>query len=224
MAKLKVRVALAGLNVTPPNKVKKGKKIIVGITTNATKLPHLPIAVLVLTDRNNNLDDCIQEATSGDHAAVAAMNTSEKLWLSDFKENGNYIDIVANGNKALILSTGYDATPEESVAKLPVVGLTNFRAVPFPTGTSVALESDVQHNAAGYFFTIVPKNTLVQQVGNMIHITIGTTTIYITMDTHYHTTALGLPPVELLSVYGAAFNLKGVGPITKTGNDISVQQ
>ena len=70
---------------------------------------------------------------------------------------------------------------------------------------------------------VVPKGTQVTKVGEVLMITIGTATIYLSVNTHHGVTINGLKSGDLMSAYGLAFNLNGMGPVSKTGNDFTPQ-
>ena len=205
------------------DKIQKAKVIITGITAQVAKLPNLPIPVTQLTTLNSDLEQKNTAAASGSHSDVAARNTSEKSWIAAFRATANYVNEVADGNKQFILDCGFDATSSESTPKGNTVALANFVAKPLTTSGSVEISNDGQQDADSYLYMLAPTDTVVQQQGDMLVITMGGKTLYLIPDTHHHTTATGLPSAQKLSAYGVALNLNGTGPVTKTGNDVTPQ-
>ena len=220
MSKLKVQVSLDIFNSPVANKVKNGKIIVAAVVTQALKLPHLPDPLLTITDAQSNLDFTAQQAESGDHAAVAAMHTSEKVWDPLFRRLAGYVNTVADGNKEFILLMGFDATAAESVPLAATEILKGFYADSSKTIGNVDIISAPQHLSESFLFTLTPPEAVISQYGNTIIVTIGLKKIYIVPNTHHNTVVTGLPSGEELSVYGAAFNNKGTGPVTKTTENV----
>ena len=225
MANLKVKASLAVLEAKIADKIKKGKTIVAGVTdVGIVKLPHLPVDLALLASTQDDLDKGSQAAAGGSHSAVANLVLLENKWDTVIRLTGNYITQESGGDKAFILATGYDTTSETSTSRGTVVSLIDFTATPAVTGASVVLESIKQDNAQGVLMALVPKGTSVKQVGEVLMITVGTETIYLSVNTHHGVTINGLIPGVLMSAYGLAFNLNGMGPVTKTGNDFTPQQ
>ena len=224
MGNLKVKASIAILEDNIVNKIKKGKLIFAGVTeVGIVKLPHLPVAISVIKTTNDDLDAGSQAAAGGDHTAVANLILLENKWDDVIRATGNYITQESKGDKAFILATGYDTTSDTRESRGDVVSLIDFTATPAPTGASVVLESIKQSNAQGVLMAVVPKGTQVTKVGEVLMITNGTVTIYISVNTHHGVSINGLKPGELMSAYGLAFNLNGMGPVSKTGNDFTPQ-
>ncbi|MEI6184736.1 MAG: hypothetical protein WCP65_04350 [Bacteroidota bacterium] len=220
MSTLQAKASLDFLNWPIVEKIKKGQVVIDGLTAQAGKITDLKVPILTLKDRQASLVFTSTAAASGSHTAVADQAASEKLWDADFKEDANYITLVAKGNKALILATGYDCTVTETVATvLPatIVGFTS--TIGSKTGT-VALNADPQPHVATYLFALTPPEATVKQMGNTLVITVGGKTIYITANTHHNATAEGLASEVAVSAYGLALNLRGSGPFIKSIKDV----
>jgi len=220
MSKLKVQVSLDLFNTPVTNKVKKGKIILAAVVAQTLKLPHLPDPLLTLTDAQTNLEFTSQQAQSGDHAAVAATHTSENVWDPLFRRLAGYVNTVADGNKEFILLMGFEATAAETVPLAPTEILKSFYADSSKTIGNVDIISAPQHLSESFLFALAPPDAVISQNGNTIIITLGLKKIYIVPNTHHNTIVTGLPSGEELSVYGAAFNNKGTGPVTKTTENV----
>ncbi len=220
MSILKAKSSLDFLNWTIPEKIKKGQVIIDGLTAQTAKLPKLRVSILTLTDRQANLIFTSAAAGTGNHSAVADQAASVKLWDADFKDDALYVSEVADGNKVLILATGYDCTSTETVATVIPVELGKFTAAIGSKTGSVALNADSQHGASAYLFTLVPPEATIKQMGNTLVITVGGKTIYVTANTHHVATAEGLTSDVVVSAYGLALNLRGSGPFIKSLKDV----
>lgn len=219
MSKLKVQVSLELFSSPVANKVKKGKVIVLAVATQSTKLKNLPDPLLVLTDAQTNLDFTAQQAESGDHSAIAAMHTSEKVWDGLFRRLAGYVNAVADGNKEFILLMGFEATAAETVPLAPTETLKGFYADASKTIGNLDITSIPQHVSESYLFAITPPDAVISQNGNTIIITIGLKKIYLAPNTHHNVVVSGLPSGEELCVYGAAFNNKGTGPVSKSNEN-----
>ena len=221
---IKVNVSLDFLNGTPAEKLVKGEEVVTGIPTQSARLPNLPFLVSVLITLNADLKDAVKTAAGGGHAAVSAKNDMIAKWDDAYKLTALYVNSMANGDKTFILATGFDATSDERVSRGNVEVLDSFTATPAPTGSSVELDSAKQANAQGVLMIVAPQGVAVKKVGEAVLITIGTSTVYVTVNTHHGATVHGLTAGQLMSAFGLAFNLNGMGPISKTGNDFTPQQ
>jgi len=220
MSILKVNASLGFIQLPIPNKVMKGIVVLAGIDEQSTLLPDLPIDTISLTAINNNLREDSKNAATGNHAAVAAQNVTEKLWNKAFKKTAKYVSLVADGNKAFILSTGFNTTSEESVSKVIPNVLSNFNAASGIKTGEADFTASPEKEAQSYLFALVPSDTIVKQSGNTIIITMGDKTCYITPDIHAFATAKGLISKEELSAYGLALNVKGTGPFVRSNKNI----
>ncbi len=220
MSSLKAKASLDFLTWPIPEKIKKGQIIIDGLTAQAGKVTDLKVPILTLKDRQASLIFASTAAASGSHTAVADQATAEKLWNADFREDANSVSAAANGNKSLILATGYNATVTETVATVLPTTIGGFTsAIGSKTGT-VALNADPQPHVATYLFALTPPEATVKQMGNTLVITVGGKTIYVTANTHHVATAEGLASEVAVSAYALALNLKGSGPFIKSIKDV----
>ena len=220
MAILKFRVLFDFLRLSIADKIAKGKKIIAGLTAKSDDLPNLPISLATVTTLNKDLDDGNQAAASGNHEAVSNLTKLEAKWKAGMKKNGEYVNMMADGDKAFILATGYDASSGESVTKQIPVTITGLTAKSTEKTGEIALTSDKQKDAAAIMVATVPVGTVVSQVGRTVSFTIGGNTITITLDTHQNTKVEGLASALAVSVYALAFNGKGIGPIISTPKSV----
>ncbi len=220
MSTLKAKVSLDFLNGSIDSKIKKGQVIIDGLTAQILKVPDLKVPILTLKDRQANLVFTSTAAASGSHTAIADQAASEKLWDADFRSDAISVSEVADGNKVLILATGYDCTSTETVPSVIPVALGGYTAAIGSKTGSVALNADSQHGASAYLFTLVPPEATIKQMGNTLVITVGGKIIYVTANTHHVATAEGLTSDVVVSAYGLALNLRGSGPFIKSLKDV----
>lgn len=220
MSTLKANASLDFLNGSIEYKITKGQVIIDGLTAQILKLANLKVPILTLKDRQANLIFTSSAAASGSHTAVADQTASVKQWDAAFRADALSVSEIADGNKALILATGYDATVTETVATVLPTTIGGFTsAIGSKTGT-VALSANSQPRTAAYLFALVPPEATVKQMGNTLVITVGGKTIYVTANTHHVATAEGLASEVAVSAYALALNLKGSGPFIKSIKDV----
>jgi len=220
MAILKFRVLFTFLRLNIADKIAKGKKIIAGLTLKSAELPNPPIAIAEITTLNSDLDGGYQAAETGNNEAKSALPALEAKWKAAFQKNGEYVDMIANGDKALIVASGYDASSGESISKQIPVTLTGLTSKATEKTGEIDVTSDKQKDAAAIMVASVPVGTVVTQVGRTVSFTIGGNTISITLDTHHNTKVEGLASALAVSVYGLAFNGKGIGPIISTPKSV----
>ena len=53
-----------------------------------------------------------QAALSGDHIKIAERNAASKRLIEKLKKIAHYLEVIADGNEVILLSTGYDLTHE----------------------------------------------------------------------------------------------------------------
>ncbi len=211
---LQVHCSLDFLNEPVPDKLILGGKVILGLTNNTTDLPNPPISIKTLQADTDAMQAAAGLAASGDHTEVAKLTGAVKIWNDDFRQTAIYVSSIANGNLVIIRESGYTPTQSESVpTPLPGV-MVNFNVNPEkPKGTFTA-SADSMHNAAAYLLAAFPDGVTVAQNGDTLIFTVGTTNIYVIVDTHPKIHVGDLPSKVPLNVVMCAVNRAGAGPLT----------
>jgi len=219
MATLKVKVLLSFLRLLIVDKILRGKLVISGVTSQAAKLPNLPFTVVQLTAANDDLDKKTQAAADGGKTAIKARNAAEKVWDNNFKATANYVNAVANGDALFISQCGFESSSEHSTTKQVPNQLVNLKGEAITNAPgNIAISSNTESNAKAYASIITSTNAVVDQVGDMIIVTVGNEKVYLVLDTHHKSVAHELPSGTELSLYGVAFNGTGVGQIAQAKN------
>lgn len=86
-----------------------------------TNFPNLPVTVLQITDTKTDYEKELDKSRKGDHEAT----TKAKSLRSDIdlmlKKNGQYINLTADGDEAMLESSGYDLAQEREYKPRPEV-------------------------------------------------------------------------------------------------------
>ena len=106
------------LRFSVPNKVAFGRTVI-------SKMSLLPlfanpvVAYLVVTAIINELEAYYMSSRGGDHQLVALMHQKEDEFDDAFRKLGNQVDQVADGDEAIILSTGFHLAKQPTPPERP---------------------------------------------------------------------------------------------------------
>jgi len=110
----KAKVSLDFVTVTPTQKGVFGDNVIAEMTEHATifATPDIPIATL--TTANDDLKLKTQQALSGDKEKILARDAAEATWEDLFRKEAAYVERIADGDKLIIVQSGYRSTSTES--------------------------------------------------------------------------------------------------------------
>lgn len=211
------------LKYSVPEKIAFGKNVVASQNANAAKFPNPPIAIKELETDNNDLDNANQKAANGGQSEKDDLLKVEKRWNGHFRKTANYVSLIADGDPAVVRDGGFIPTSTtRTKASKPDV-LDNLTAhVGTGAGTLAIETKTTKDHVDAFTYIAAPVDVTVTSKGNVIEIKVGNAIVYVIPETHAKTTINGLPQVKL-SVYGAATNSAGTGPLTKTGNDVSIQ-
>lgn len=79
----------------------------IGLTDNAVTFPDLPFAVSVVKLQRQDFDQKLVKALNGNSTDTANKDAARKVLDKSMKKNGKYVDDIADGDAAIILSSGY---------------------------------------------------------------------------------------------------------------------
>ena len=222
MSTRKVDASLAFLSDSPSDKISMGENavIVMAEKEQSDRLPNLPITIVALTQLNTDFKGFYQAALGGDHKAIAARNLEEAKWNDAYRLTAKYVGQETKGDKSFILACGFQATTDVTTPTPETTVITNLNVKATDKSGDALVKMDGQNQAAGYMVGLFPVGTTMTQDGGTITITNGTFKCYLTVNTHHLITMQGLPSGEILRAFALAFNLKGLGPITGTANDV----
>jgi hypothetical protein len=159
-------VSLLFKQLTIPEKVIFGQNVHDQITLNAVIFPTPDVPLATLLSKNDTLSDTAEAAESGDHAKVALMHAAERDWDTTFDTEAHYVDRIANGNEAIILQSGFQATKSEtspaSIPHVPEVKEPKINSIP----GSIHIEIEYQQGVKNYLYFVSTTNTPVNLDGN----------------------------------------------------------
>ena len=118
----KVKVLLDFIRFSIPIKIVKGRNIVVGLTGN-TKFPTPDVALTVITEATDTLENSYIAAQSGRPEDTAKMHQDEKAWDILMRKEAQYVDRIADGDEAAILSSGFNITKQPTPALRPEFGV-----------------------------------------------------------------------------------------------------
>ena len=102
----KVKTVLDFLKLSVSEKIEFYRNDISKMTGNASfPTPDIPLATA--TTQVNTLETDLAAAKSGAHQSIAKMHQSEKIADTTFRKLALYVDRIADGNDAIILSSGF---------------------------------------------------------------------------------------------------------------------
>lgn len=114
----KEAVVLDFLRFSVPNKIAFGRTVVSKMSLIA--LFANPVVVYaVLTAIIDKLEGFYMSSRGGDHEQIALMYQAEKEFYEAFRKLGNQVDQVANGDAAIILSTGFHLAKQPGPSEKP---------------------------------------------------------------------------------------------------------
>jgi hypothetical protein len=123
----------AVLHIRTAKEVKKvatlGKRVTTGMGDNPTVFTEPDPNLVTIDAETNALNGLIAEAESGDRATIEARNAKAETVYDLLKSEIAYVNKVANGDRAIILLSGFDANDE--AAPVPAPGKVIVRRVDF---------------------------------------------------------------------------------------------
>jgi hypothetical protein len=105
------------------NFIEKVGFIIFCLTANGF-FPDLPIDLPDITSKLSDYEDKLDKSRKGDKVATAQAKKLRNEIQSMLKQNGFYVNITANGDIAMLESSGYDLAKERTLTAKPVISIT----------------------------------------------------------------------------------------------------
>jgi len=102
----KVKPVLDFIKFSVSEKIEFFRNIVSKMTGNAS-FPSPDITLATATTQINTLETDVAAAKSGAHQSVAKMHQSLKIVDTTFHKLASYVDRIADGNDAIILSSGF---------------------------------------------------------------------------------------------------------------------
>lgn len=114
----RTQVAYNFIKYSIPQKIEFGRNIVVRMTGNAVFItPDPPLTQMTMAV--NNLEVTYNASRDGSKQQLAAMYAAEKVLDDLLRKEALYVERIAFGNEAQILSSGFHITQQPSSALLP---------------------------------------------------------------------------------------------------------
>lgn len=105
--------------------------VIAGLTAQATGFPKPPVDVATLTTLKTTFENAIAATAQGGTSATAAKNTAREALVDGLRKDAMYVEITANNDLAMLLSTGYPTAStnraQSMLDKVQIVGIENLQ-------------------------------------------------------------------------------------------------
>ena len=151
----KISVVFDFIRIPILNKVGRGRDIVDGMKGNAN-FPSPDVALDVLEEATSQLERTHVAASGGGKTNKALMHQVEKAWDQLMRDQAMYVDRIAKGDHAIILSAGFNYSRRPAPAKRP-----EFSAVPGEKSGSVILHCKAIKGAYAYVWQCC-KGTLAE--------------------------------------------------------------
>ena len=173
----------------------------------------LPVPVAGLQAINDSLVIAVANNINGGRAASAALKAAIVAWNEAFSQTAKFISNEADGDPALILACGFIPTKSES-APVPKPGpVANFGAtINGSKGAIIAGTKKGVPNSKAYVVAALPPGASANFVQDTMIITMGDSSIYLSVNTRGETELYNLPSGIAYNVTMFAVNSAGSGP------------
>jgi len=114
----KISVIFDFIRIPILSKVGRGKGVIDGMRGNP-RFPTPDVALADLEEATNLLERTHVAASGGGKTNKALMHQAEKAWDKMMREQAMYVDRIAQGDNAVILSAGFSISKTPAPAKRP---------------------------------------------------------------------------------------------------------
>ncbi|MCX6236103.1 MAG: hypothetical protein NTY07_00870 [Bacteroidia bacterium] len=114
----KVKVLLDFIRLSIPLKIIKGRNIEAGLTGNA-RFSTPDVTIPALKAATDALEDSYVLAQNRNPEDTATMHQNEKAWDKLMRKEALYVDRIADGDEAAILSTGFNISRQPTPALRP---------------------------------------------------------------------------------------------------------
>jgi len=142
----KVRVVFDFIQLPVPEKVARGRNAFVGMNGNPIFVgPDVPLDVL--KSDTDLLETRYLSARNGGKENTVLMHQAETVWDDDMRKLARYVERIANGDSAIVLSAGFNLAKEPIPAQR-----SEFSAEPGENSGSVLLRRQAVPGAKSYIW------------------------------------------------------------------------
>lgn len=112
----KVSILLDFLRFSIPLKITRGRNVVSGMSENPN-FPTPDIPLIELSEATDNLESCFIASANGGKEETILMHQAEEVWNGKMRKLAKYVDRIADGDEAIMISSGF------STSKQPVPAL-----------------------------------------------------------------------------------------------------
>lgn len=205
-----------------PEKIQFANNVVLMMKNNL----HFPTPDIVLDDLKLLIDDLQQKhdkALVGGPPDTAAMHQSRKALDAALKVQGKYVEKVAKGDEAIILSAGYKTSIGETKPSTEPQQPANFVAEPKVAPGTVQLSCKKVKNATSYMYVVslAGTNPPVAFNGNQVHLVSPADNVIFLADTHTKVQISGLTSGVKYNAMVFPIGIRGRGPASQMVSFIS---
>lgn len=219
MANIKIHVSHDFNRLNANDAFTFGKIVIAELTTYAAAFPNLPIPQADLIVTNNALNTTYLAYQQGGDSKKGAYQDAFSTWRIQFSKTADYVDLIADGDEAVINQSGFKSTKSERVPSSKIDRLLNLDAVGIRPSGIVHVTADAIDQAGnkGYLYMLSDKSLEIKQNGEQIEvIKDGNVIVTIYAGTTKMHDFNNLSSMSKLKVHGLGFNAAGMGLLTDT--------
>ena len=114
----KVNVVFDFLRLPIPAKIIKGRNVVTEMTENPN-FPNPDIALSELGETSDTLEVRYLAAQGGGKENTVLLHQTEEVWNNLMRKEAKYVERIADGDEAVIISAGFSASKQPSPAQRP---------------------------------------------------------------------------------------------------------
>jgi hypothetical protein len=225
MASIKIHVSHDFTKLSANDAFTFGKIIVAEISNHAATFPNLPYTIVALGAANVALNDSYLAYQQGGDSKKGAYLDAFSIWKLKFSKTADYVDLIADGDEAIINQAGFKLTKSSSTPNPKFERLTNLDAIGIRPSGIVHMSSDNLSNISnkGYLFMLSQLGVEIKQNGEQLEIySDGKLIVTLYAGTTRMHDFNNLPSMTKLQVHGLGFNAAGMGLLTDS-IDVLVQ-
>lgn len=208
-----------GFNTDPAlDQINFGSGVIAFLTTNAAIFPSLPFPVAELTKRNDLLRTTYADFQNKGEAAKGDYINARYSWKQAYRKTADYVDVVADGNLAVINKSGFKPTKERSDPSQHLEALSGFNSHGNAKAGfgKVVSEVDKHPDLRAYIFTIADKSATINVIDNQLNVIVENKIVFsLILNTKAIANFEGLTSLNRMFAQAAGFNTAGLGDFTQ---------
>lgn len=217
MSSIKIHVSHEFTKLNANDAYTYGKIVISELTAHGASFPNLPITVAALTTANQLLNDSYLAYQQGGDSKKGAYMDAFSSWKIMFNKTADYVDLIADGDEAIINLSGFKLTKSERSPSSKIDRLVNLDAIGIRPSGIVHMSCENVSNAVnkGYLFMLSQKGVDIKQNGEQVEV-LADGKLILTL--YAGTTRMhdfnSLPSMTKLQVHGLGYNAAGMGLLT----------